>query len=701
VTHPIVADELSLLDRIQRLLAQNPPDTPPSEAELVTELVRIRDEVQSAKEEDKAALMQQYEHHYALMSQLRATRDRPMVDPASPYFAHLRIREAGRDRDVFLGKATRIDGGLRIIDWRNAPISRIFYTYQQGDEFEEQLGDRWVEGAIVARRTTTIRRGHLERIDTPEGSFSLSADGAWSVRSHEARKLAGGQGASVTRMVNADAGSRRLGTDAAGVAHRVDKRLPDIAGLIDPEQFQLITRPSSGFVVIRGTAGSGKTTVALHRIAWLAYENPAIDSPETMFVVFSRALRDYVGKVLPSLGIQRVEPRSFPEWAADARKRHYPRLPRKRRDDTPELVVRLKTHPATMIALEQHIASQNAPATVDSAVDDWASVLTQLDVLTPVYASIARDAFTPDELARAVTWCRDRYEELMGWMERQPGAEGALDVEDDALLLRAYQLRVGPLRRADDPSRIARYRHIAVDEVQDFSPIEIRVLLDTLDERKSITLAGDTQQHVMQDAGFTSWSQFFDWLGVPGTSVETLKVAYRSSRPVVEFAMAVLGPLREDDTPPMTVRGGPPVEVFRFTDHGAVVLFLADALKALHADEPFANVAVLTPNAGLAETYEAGLRAADVPRVRRVTDEDFSFQPGVEIVETGMVKGLEFDYVVIVEASASAYPDTPAARRLLHVAATRAIHQLWVTCVGQPSPILEGALAIGQAREGA
>ena len=56
------------------------------------------------------------------------------------------------------------------------------------------------------------------------------------------------------------------------------------------------------------------------------------------------------------------------------------------------------------------------------------------------------------------------------------------------------------------------------------------------------------------------------------------------------------------------------------------------------------------------------------------------------------VKGLEFDYVVVLEASAAEYPDMAGARRLLHVAATRAVHQLWLTSVGTPSPILDEAL---------
>ena len=105
--------------------------------------------------------------------------------------------------------------------------------------------------------------------------------------------------------------------------------------------------------------------------------------------------------------------------------------------------------------------------------------------------------------------------------------------------------------------------------VQDFSPLGVRVLLDCLDQRQSITLAEITQQHVMKDAGFTDWESFFTHLRVKGKAVNTLRVAYRSSREVVNFALQLLGDLREDEAPPITVRTGPPVELFRFTDHGA------------------------------------------------------------------------------------------------------------------------------------
>lgn len=688
MTHPIVEEEERLLGRVRTLLEEEPWEAPPREADIVAELVRIREEMPNAKAEDLGSLMTQYDQQHALLNQIREARDRPQVDPASPYFAHLRLTEGGRSRDIFLGKATRISRGIRIVDWRHAPVSRIFYRYQQGEEYEEEMGDRLVEGEVSARRTVTIHQSELHRIDAPEGTFRRS-EGSWEQAATHPPRLAGGEGAALRAHRAGEGTDRRLGTDLAGHRRRADKRLPDIAGLIDPEQFELIAQPSSGFVVIRGTAGSGKTTVALHRIAWLAYDNPVFDSPATLFIVFSPALKDYVAHVLPALGVKRAQVRDFRSWASGLRTRHFPRLPRKIRQDTPAAVVRAKLHPAMMMALERQVATVAGPSNGIQAMDDWLSVLSE-DAFRSVIKELDPGAFTDVELDRIATWQRDRAEEIIAWVDGDREVDAALDAEDEALLLRAWQLRCGPLRGPKKTN--LRYRHIAVDEVQDFSPLEVRVLMGCLDKNQSITLAGDTQQHVMQDAGFHSWTDFFMHLGLEGTAVNTLKIAYRSSKSIVDFALHVLGPLREDEDPPQVTRDGPAVELFRFTDQGAAVAFLADALKALQEAEPLASIALLTGGPGVSGMYYAGLRQSEVPRLRRVAANDFTFAPGVEITEIEQVKGLEFDYVILVDIDAHTFPDTPAARRLLHVGATRAVHQLWVTSVRDPSPIIRDVI---------
>ncbi len=482
--------------------------------------------------------------------------------------------------------------------------------------------------------------------------------------------------------------ARRLGADLLGKPQRADKHLPEITSLIDPAQFDLITRPSAGFLAVRGSAGSGKTTVALHRIAYLAYDDPRIDSDETLFVVFSPGLRNYIGHVLPALGVSKVKLSTFRDWVSHHRRRHFPKLPNDLRHNTPAGVQRFKLHPALGVALAEQVESTTGAANGTQALDDWTSVLTNEALLQEVLAREAPDAFRPVEISRVVEWSRRCNEELFAWAAGDESSPAELDEEDDALLLRAWQLRVGPLR--DRRKKRLRYRHIAVDEVQDFSPLEVRVLLDCLDDDRSITLAGDTQQHLVTDSGFTSWGDFLAKLGVPGAEVETLQVSYRSSAEIVEFAVSLLGDLRESNDPPITTRSGPPVELFRFTERGACVAFLADALKDLARAEPLASVAVLTPDETLTELYFDGLIRSEVPDVRRVVNQNFTFAPGIEVTEIEQVKGLEFDYVVLADVTSDFFPDEATARRRLHVGATRAVHQLWLTSVGTPSSLVSG-----------
>ncbi len=691
---PIVTEELALLAAVRQALEAHVESSGPSETTAIRELERLREQLLSGRgADDRAAAMRDYDRQEALLRQIRSGRKRTRVAPASPYFGHLRLREGGREWDICLGRGTFIEAGVSVVDWRNAPVSRLFYRYEQGDEYEEEIAGRTRLGAIVTRRTVTIRDAVLHRVDAQEGTFRADpqAPDGWQRTDRAAPRLTGGEGSALRVYQAGDAGDRALGAVAGQPAMRADKHLPDIAGLIDPDQFELITRASSGLVVIRGTAGSGKTTVALHRIAYLAFDDPTVDGELTLVVVFSPALRDYVSHVLPALGVHRVRVCTFQEWASELRRRHFPMLPAEATDELPGIVHRLESHPVMLEILAAQVARTRGKATAHQALDDWGSALGDVELLAAAVERVAPGAFSRGELERVGDWCGRRYRDLLARLGGEEAPPPVLATEDDALLLRAYQLRAGPLRdAAGQPLQLV---HVALDEVQDFSPLEVRVLLDCLDERRSMTLAGDTQQHVLQDAGFASWSDFFRHLGLAGTEVNTLRVSYRSTHEIVEFALSLLGELREDDTPPETTRSGPPVELFRFTDHGACVAFLATALKRLVAAEPLAAVALLAPSEDVAEVYHQALEGAEVPRLAWVRDQHFSFAPGVEIATVADVKGLEFDYVVLLEASATHYPDSPSARRRLHVGATRAIHQLWLTSVATPSPLTRPARA--------
>ncbi len=270
-------------------------------------------------------------------------------------------------------------------------------------------------------------------------------------------------------------------------------------------------------------------------------------------------------------------------------------------------------------------------------------------------------------------------------------AQGRLDQEDDALLLRAFQLVYGALIRVDKEPLL--YDHIALDEAQDLSAVEIELLYSATTDARSMTIAGDVAQRVIFDNGFRGWDALLEDMGVPekARALRPLKLAYRSTEPVMRFARAVLGPLAEGTTD-SEARPGAEVVLHGFDGMGEAVAFVAEALRSLVGREPSASVALITRHMGQADAWHAALARAEVPSLRRVRRQEFVFAPGVDVTDIAQVKGLEFDYVILLDVNQSSYPDTIESRHLLHIGATRATHQLWLVTTGQPSLLVEGVL---------
>jgi DNA helicase-2/ATP-dependent DNA helicase PcrA len=253
-----------------------------------------------------------------------------------------------------IGRATYLDSssGVRIVDWRDAPVSRIFYRYEEGDEYDEVFGEREVNGEVITRRSVAISGAELRRITAPQGSFVRTRAGDWKRISRGALKLEGGQGTALRPETHHRPGKLGVGDEHTDSD---DKHLKEITPLIDPRQFELITKPDSGLVVIQGGAGSGKTTIGLHRLAYLAFQDPRRFRPDRMLiVVFNVALARYVAQVLPALGVQGVAIRTYEDWAMRLRALHCSELPRRYSDETPTLVTKLKKHPVMLRLIDAH-----------------------------------------------------------------------------------------------------------------------------------------------------------------------------------------------------------------------------------------------------------------------------------------------------------------------------------------------------------
>lgn len=209
-----------------------------------------------------------------------------------PYFGRLDFQEDEKEYliPLYIGKvgvADETTGELLVIDWR-APVSSMFYSFTGGDELASyESPEGIIQGLVYLKRNLVIRQKNLQRVvDTyVKGSENSSLGDEFLIY--------------------------RLGENK-------DNRLRDIVSTIQTEQDRIIRSTKNKPLIIQGVAGSGKTTVALHRLAYLLYqyrenvraEKMIIFAPTSMFL-------DYISNVLPELGVGGIQQTTFSDWALD------------------------------------------------------------------------------------------------------------------------------------------------------------------------------------------------------------------------------------------------------------------------------------------------------------------------------------------------------------------------------------------------
>jgi len=769
----IIQEEAAKLERLQCFAPV--AESSKNQEDILDEMAMISEQIPEATEDDMSKLNEQLVRLNILLTREELANE-DGVNLNNPYFAHIRLREGKRTRDLYVGNQVyqTPDLQVQIIDWKVSPIAMIYFLYEEGDEYEEEIDGRLFEGEMELKRILKVVNGEIVRIKQGDVLLVKQDDGQWE-KFIEERYLLKGGAESAIRPGTSKAVDPKLGLDRQGNI-RKDKLLPEITALIDPEQFALITRPDSGFVVIQGTAGSGKTTVALHRVAWLYYRDVNRFKPETMMVmVFNKALATYISKVLPSLGVHNVRTEVFEDWASNYRFRLFQSyLPRHYSEWTPISVIQFKKHPALLQIIREFIEQKDRQfdtelvelldgrsvrgfplgklrqmpliarlytifewiegrnqfggvtfsygieissrlqrivtnyidpekTRVEMIVQFWEELFSNFEFLSNRFKELAGDDLSSAELVQVGEWQKSQYIkrfslgdtdktdlfEIFTGDKKTSNELPTLDYEDDPILLYFYQHLFKEI--VDRGGKSMELSHLMVDEVQDLSPVELAVLLKTLKQPASITLAGDVNQKMVEQSGFMDWEQMFKSLGLEGEAISTLKVSYRSTYEIMAFSLDLLGDLASTNEF-TAMRRGPAIELFHFGNQGELVYFLSKSLKDLSVVEPNASIALICPSPENAIQYFQLLDKMELNDLRLVADQDFTFTPGTDVTDIKQVKGLEFDYVVLLDVDSVNYPDNNYSRYLLHIGSTRASHQLWLMNCGDPSPVLPGEL---------
>jgi DNA helicase-2/ATP-dependent DNA helicase PcrA len=594
-----------------------------------------------------------------------------LPDAAVPHFAHMRLATGGRVLDVLLGPHTRTGGSVAIIDWRSAPLAEVFFSCGEGDDYEIDDGERTLSGTLIERNLVGFAQGELCEIDCGEGRL-LKVDGAWHLETAPSHGLA-----------LRDEAARLRSSSPADV-------------VLDPAQRRIVDLPAGRAVLLLGEAGFGKTTVALHRLVRLREQaGPGLRAG---IIVPTEGLRRLSAALLERMGAGGVEVWLYDRWAAVEARRVFGKLPERESQDASSGVIRIKRDPALRSVLAELAARPSArrrdgrrtrrrdllhlfgdrvlmgKLAAASQQGIGAGMVAEVLEHTHVqFSNTAEEEFAHVDAERLVTVDGRSIDDGTPTEDA-----GTLDTEDYAVLFELDRLRAE--RTGERPAQPRGYDCLVLDETQEFAPLELALMGRALAPGGSLIVAGDAAQQVDPTACFSGWAGAMGELGCAAYETAVLEISYRCPPDVTVLARGILDGGNRPWPP------GPSTVCVQFPSECHQAEWLTRELSALQTNDPLASVALIGRTPEVARRLFQHLRRG--LGLRLALDGDYQFMGGINVTSVQEAKGLEFDYVLIPDASAAVYPTTPAGRRALYVAVTRTSHQLVLSTVGAWTEIL-------------
>ncbi|MFL5752999.1 MAG: HelD family protein [Bacteroidia bacterium] len=603
-------------------------------------------------------------------------RKRKLIKLAqSPYFGRIDFISKNERSPVYIGiysfaeMATRI---TLVYDWR-APISSMFYDFELGQaSYTTPSGT--VQGEIVLKRQYKIRDGRME--------FMIENE----VNIHD------------------DVLQKEL-------AKSSDDKMKNIVATIQRDQNAVIRNDTARIMVIQGVAGSGKTSIALHRIAFLLYRfRDTIAAKDILIISPNKVFADYISNVLPELGEEHIPEIGMEDMAADL-------LEKKHKFQTffEQVSTLLDSHDAAFIErmrfkssfeflskLDKYLlhVENNYFKAIDLRIGQTAvpahfilqkfkgyhrmPMLKRLELVAKDIQTYVREVKGQKLSGRDKTriWeaiprmfrfnnVFDFYRDFYQWINRPDlfKTDQSMTLEyADVFPLIYFRIRLEGISSYD------RVKHLLVDEMQDYTPVQYAVISRLFSCR--MTILGDVSQTVNPYSASSAETieQVF-----PAADIVKLFRSYRSTWEITAFAQRIIP---NPNIIPMERHGEEPV-LARFNNKGEEMEGIKQMVNAFR-NSGYLTLGIICKTLRQAEDV---YRAVKEEAVYLLTDESTSFKEGVIITSAHLAKGLEFDQVIVPFASAENYK-TDVDKSMLYIACTRTMHKLTLTYVGEVAGVL-------------
>lgn len=640
-----------------------------------------------------------------------------------PYFARLNFHRDGEAKveELYIGKVGVMDEDNHniVIDWR-APVASMYYDSNIG-RASYKAPEGTCTGELLLKRQYDIEEGQLKNFQDVD-----------TVSDDELLKP----------YLNASA----------------DNRLKNIVSTIQKEQNEIIREPITKNIIIQGVAGSGKTTVALHRIAYLVYNNRDSIKPNQYLVIGpNKFFVNYISGVFPDLDVENVKQLTYEELCAEFLKEDIELIKEDKKLITSISQEQQLTYEKFKVSMEfkklldKWIQNKSETLLPKKGIEIKGYEVVSMETIQNIYFSIEENIvydtlkkrldrtslmlakYIEDNCDSILEEVKEQYKkkvnevskemqekelEKLNYVEKEmkKGCKASIQKYFKSILpnsIRVYIEFLTNLKQYVNPefyhliekkipaniknikerkvefedlsaliylkSKLLgvepyeQYKQVAIDEAQDFGDFSFFALKSLL-KNATFSIFGDLAQSIYQYRGIKDWKTVMEDTFSEKCEMKYLLKSYRTTTEIMNSANHITNYINLNVAKPV-IRHGKNVNYWKYRNQEEQIHTIKTILKQ-YKENQYKTVAIICKEEEEATDIYNKLQAEN-REIHNITDSDTQYKGGICIITSYLAKGLEFDGVIVTNASEEEYHSKKKIdMKLLYVAMTRPLHEL-------------------------